>query len=98
MITLSKRIIAVAAVIAAAAAPSTASARLIAAAPDSGPVGAAVPIQAPSATPQQQAGTSQGFQWDDAGIGAAGVLVLVGAGAGAVTLAGRRRTHEARVS
>jgi hypothetical protein len=34
-----------------------------------------------------------GFQWGDAGIGAAGVLALVGVGAGA-TLVIRRRAHQ----
>ncbi|MFZ0971259.1 MAG: hypothetical protein WAN22_03470 [Solirubrobacteraceae bacterium] len=34
-----------------------------------------------------------GFQWDDAGIGAAGVLALVGVGAG-VTVVIRRRVRE----
>jgi hypothetical protein len=34
--------------------------------------------------------SSGGFQWDDAGIGAAAMLALLGAG-GSVTLAARRR-------
>jgi hypothetical protein len=34
----------------------------------------------------------QGFQWSDAGIGAAGMVVLLGAGAGVATVM-RRRTH-----
>jgi hypothetical protein len=37
--------------------------------------------------------SQDGFQWGDAGIGAAGVLALVGVGAGA-TLVIRRRTHQ----
>jgi hypothetical protein len=36
---------------------------------------------------------SAGFQWDDAGIGAAGAIVLVGVGAGAATTIRRRRTN-----
>ena len=36
---------------------------------------------------------SPGFQWGDAGIGAAGAIVLVGAGAGAATTIRRRRTN-----
>jgi hypothetical protein len=39
-----------------------------------------------------------GFQWDDAGIGAAGILALLGLGAGSVTAITRRRTHHTRVS
>ncbi|MFZ0378695.1 MAG: hypothetical protein WCD11_24625 [Solirubrobacteraceae bacterium] len=39
-----------------------------------------------------------GFQWDDAGIGAAGILALLGLGAGSVTAITRRRTHPTRVS
>jgi hypothetical protein len=34
-----------------------------------------------------------GFQWDDAGIGAAGAIVLLSAGAGAATTIRRRRTR-----
>jgi hypothetical protein len=34
-----------------------------------------------------------GFQWGDAGIGAGGVLVVLGAGAGAAGVARRRRGH-----
>ncbi|HTP19520.1 MAG TPA: hypothetical protein VMJ65_07945 [Solirubrobacteraceae bacterium] len=34
-----------------------------------------------------------GFQWGDAGIGGAGGIVLVGAGAGAAAVIRRRRTH-----
>lgn len=54
----------------------------------------------PTATsPIHTAGPSShdGFQWDDAGIGAAVVLTLVGVGAGA-TLVIRRRTHPPLVS
>jgi hypothetical protein len=36
---------------------------------------------------------SAGFQWDDAGIGAAGAIVLLGAGAGTATTIRRRRTR-----
>jgi hypothetical protein len=40
------------------------------------------------------AATSQGgFQWGDAGIGAAGMIVLLGAGAGAVGVMRGRRAH-----
>jgi hypothetical protein len=43
------------------------------------------------------ASSTQGFHWDDAGIGAVGVLVLVGLGSGAV-VARRRRTQQALTS
>ncbi len=39
-----------------------------------------------SRLPQAQ----QGFQWGDAGLGAAGMLVLLGAGSGAVVAVRRR--------
>ena len=39
-----------------------------------------------------QAGAN-GFPWDDAGIGAAGMLGLLGAGGATVVLARRRREH-----
>jgi len=49
-------------------------------------------VQAPSA-PQvvSTETTSSAFQWDDAGIGAAGMLALMSLGAGAVLLLGRHR-------
>ncbi len=37
--------------------------------------------------------SSPSFQWGDAGIGAAGVIVLLGAGSGTVGLMRRRRSH-----
>jgi hypothetical protein len=43
------------------------------------------PAPAPSAAP------APGFQWDDAGIGAAGTVLLLGAGALAAGVARRRR-------
>ncbi|HEV7176616.1 MAG TPA: hypothetical protein VGN29_14040 [Solirubrobacteraceae bacterium] len=42
---------------------------------------------------QPEASGPAGFQWDDAGIGAAGAIVLLGAGAGAATTIRRRRTR-----
>jgi hypothetical protein len=49
------------------------------------------PAPPPSAAPAQAAG----FQWDDAGIGAAGTVVLLGAGALSAGVARRRRTQHA---
>jgi uncharacterized protein (TIGR03382 family) len=75
-------------VIAAASFPAAAQARFF---ENSGR--AVSPIAAVAHTtgvPSRQAGaaTQSGFQWGDAGIGAAGTLVLLGAGASVV---GRRR-------
>ncbi len=55
--------------------------------PSPSPVGRAVPSTSTSAQP--------GFQWEDAAIGAAGAVVLLGAGASASGVARRRRTHRA---
>ena len=49
----------------------------------------------PSVAPAvRSAATSQGgFQWGDAGIGAAGMIVLLGAGAGTAGVMRNRRAH-----
>jgi hypothetical protein len=49
------------------------------------------PAPAPSGPSTQPAG----FQWDDAGVGAAGTVLLLGAGAMTAGVARRRRTHHA---
>jgi hypothetical protein len=46
-----------------------------------------------SAVPRAAAPASEGFQWGDAGIGAAGVLALVGVGSGGLMMI-RRRVHQ----
>jgi len=51
----------------------------------SGPV-----ARARSATRQGTVSSSNGFQWGDAGIGAAGVLVLISVGSGAAVAIRRR--------
>jgi hypothetical protein len=43
------------------------------------------------------ASSSQGFQWDDAGIGAAGAVVLLGAGAVASGAVRRRRSYSSAI-
>jgi|SRR5437899_346552 len=51
-------------------------------------------VQVPSAPQVVSTGTtssSSAFQWDDAGIGAAGMLALMSLGGGAVLLLGRHR-------
>ena len=91
-----KRALAVGLITGAAAFPAAAQAQF---AEDGGGASAAaqVPVtgpqsgsQAASIPPAQSSGSS--FQWDDAGIGAAGaVVLLVGAGAAGATLTRRRR-------
>jgi hypothetical protein len=87
-----KRILTVATVLLAVSAPSAAYARFV----QDPPAPSAMSSQVQSAIVPfgQRATTSsrQGFQWDDAGIGAAGVLVLAGVGSGAVVTR-RRRVH-----
>jgi hypothetical protein len=94
MLKLTKRIAIAAAVTLAVSAPSAAYARLNLNPPATGP---AVSSQTVHNTAQLSAGkasasSSQGFQWDDAGVGAAGVLMLVSLGSGTM-LVRRRRTH-----
>jgi hypothetical protein len=85
MLKTATRVATGAAIVLAAGAPTAAYARF-----DLNPVpshpAAAAPAPAVSAAP------SETFHWDDAGIGAAGALVLVGVGSGTL-LARRRRPH-----
>jgi hypothetical protein len=91
MLKMTKRLLAGAVVIAATSAPSAASARLNLD-PPVAPAATqhARPAVTPSA-PRAEAASSQGFRWDDAGIGAAGIVVLIGTGAAAAVVA---RRHE----
>jgi hypothetical protein len=93
MITLTKRIATAATVVLAASAPSAAYARFNLDPPAKAPVVSSQTVQntAPPSARGSSASSSPGFQWDDAGVGAAGVLMLVGIGSGTV-LARRRRT------
>ncbi|HEY2437002.1 MAG TPA: hypothetical protein VGH93_07460 [Solirubrobacteraceae bacterium] len=90
MFTFIKRFLAVATLIVAAAAPSVAGATVLAAGAGSG--GPAHPVIVVSA-PRASAPSSPGFQWGDAGIGAAGVLALAGIGTGAALMVRRRAQH-----
>jgi hypothetical protein len=77
-----------AAVIVAAAAPSGAAAR-----PLYDPPGSSYSVPVPAvqtAAAQPMAQSEQGFRWDDAGVGAAGMLVLVGVGSSAAVAVRRR--------
>ncbi len=83
MLTLIKRVFAAAIVIAAVAAPTAAYAQVnerpsaVVGVPVEPPYVAGSPASAaPAAT------SSAGFQWGDAGIGAASLLVLIGVGTG----------------
>ena len=83
---LNRRALTTAAVLVAACLPSTAAATPLYQHHDTGGV-VETPVPA-EAAPQP------GFQWDDAGLGAAGMLVLVGVGSGTV-VAMRRRSARA---
>lgn len=76
--------------LAAAALPTGAQARVIFDPPNEAQ--ASQPVRPVTIVRQPQANGSAGFQWDDAGIGAAGAIVLLGAGAGAATTIRRRRS------
>jgi hypothetical protein len=57
------------------------------------------PAQIPAPVVEVRDVPSSGFDWGDAGIGAAGMLALFGiAGGSAVLLLGRRRRHGVRVA
>src|ERR1700744_4273821 len=93
MVTLIKRVLAAAIVIAAVAAPTAAYARVIE--PSLGAEKFAVepPISTPTHSQSTPTATpSSSFQWADAGIGAGTLLVLIGVG-GAAAAVYRRRTH-----
>ncbi len=79
----------------AAAFPAAAHARFELDPPGGGAV--APPVQAPAPQPaaSAQSDGSNGFQWGDAGIGAGGTVVLLGAGAVAASAARRRRSQRA---
>ena len=51
------------------------------------------PARVATVVQMPEANAPSSFQWDDAGIGAAGAIVLLGAGAGAATTIRRRRTR-----
>jgi hypothetical protein len=94
MLKVTKRLLAGAVVIAAASAPSAAYAR-VNLDPPAAPAATqhAQPAVTPPA-PRAEAASSQGFRWDDAGIGAAGIVVLIGTGAGAAAVVARRHEHQ----
>ena len=74
------------AALAAAAFPAAASAKF-----DLNPT----PPPAPPAPALPVASSAPGFQWDDAGIGAAGTLALFGVAGASVVVVRQRRRHAA---
>jgi hypothetical protein len=96
MSTLLHRTLTSALVVAAASVPAAAQARepvdLPAPPPASAP-GELVAIPGPE--PASASSSGDGFQWGDAGLGAAGATVLLGAGAAVSLGVRRRRTHPA---
>jgi hypothetical protein len=108
MFTVSKRTLAAAAVTTAAIAPASAHARLNLNPPVPNAVAtAASTVSTESTAPtagtaapsagRSEAASAPGFRWDDAGIGAAGIVVLLGAGARSAAVIARRRGHSPRV-
>jgi hypothetical protein len=95
-----KRTLTAAAMIAAVSAPTTASARFnLNPEPSAAPHPARTVTPARAARPAPQANSaSGGFEWGDAGLGAAGTLVLLGTGAGSAAVIARRRGHRTAVS
>jgi len=94
MLKLTKRIATAAIAVLAASAPSAAYARINLDPPATAPAVSSQTVHnaaSPSA-PKASASSSQGIQWDDAAIGAAGVLMLVSIGSGTMLIR-RRRTH-----
>jgi hypothetical protein len=97
MFKLTKHTLAAAGAVLAAIAPAAAYARVDL----NPPVASVKSSQAPSAiVPSGRAAASSpaGFQWDDAGIGAAATAILVGAGAAASGVGRRRGTHRTAIS
>ncbi len=89
-----KRTLAAAVVIATAGFPSAAQAMFMNdSGGSSGPIPAAPPAASRVARSQPVVSSGSSFQWDDAGIGAAGTIVLIAAGAGTVGVMRRRRPH-----
>jgi hypothetical protein len=97
MLNLIKRLLIVGTVVLAVSAPSIASARLNLYTPASPATSNQVERPVVSAAAPATASSAQGFQWADAAVGAAGVLLLTGIGLGAA-LTHRRRTQQPATS
>ncbi|HTX30081.1 MAG TPA: hypothetical protein VMD09_01785 [Solirubrobacteraceae bacterium] len=86
-----KRLLVAAAAILALSAPSSAFAMVFATDGGGSAGGPAQPSSAPSVA--RAASSSQGFLWGDAGVGAASIIVLLGAGVGIASVTRQRRAH-----
>ena len=86
--TIIKRSLPAGLVIAAASFPAAAQARF-----ELNPSAGASQSPAPMVSAPSASTSSSGFQWADAGIGAAGAVLLIGGGAGAAGGLRRRRAH-----
>jgi hypothetical protein len=64
--------------------------------PSPGTPGPGQAVSSPAA-PQPTVGNESGFDWGDAGIGAAGAVVLLSAGAGGTVVVRRRRAQRAAI-
>jgi hypothetical protein len=80
-------------VICAASSPAVAQARFNLNPSPGASVSKPVQVASAPARPQPRARTQSGFQWGDAGIGAAGILVLLSVGAAGASAVRRRRVH-----
>ncbi len=95
MLKLPKRVAVVAIAVLAASAPSAAYARLNLDLPATAPVVSPQTVHtaaSPSAG-KASASATQGFQWDDAGVGAAGVIILASISSGTMLVLRRRTQH-----
>jgi hypothetical protein len=88
-----KRLLSGGLVIAAAGFPSAAQARLNLNPPPVAVASSTAPVVSRPSVHRIDASAQPGFQWGDAGIGAAGAVALLGAGAAASGVARRRRAH-----
>jgi|SRR5450755_870856 hypothetical protein len=93
MLNVTKRSLAAGLAIAAAAVPSVAQARLEFDPPVAPARSAPAHAASEASAAQPEASAQPGFQWGDAGIGAAGAVALLGAGAAASGVARRRRAQ-----
>jgi hypothetical protein len=88
-----KRLLTGGLVIAAAGFPSAAQARLNLDPPPGAVASSTAPVVSRPSVHRSEPSAQSGFQWGDAGIGAAGTVALLGAGVAASGVARRRRAH-----
>lgn len=98
MLKVTRRLLTGAVVITAVGAPSAASARLNLNPPVAPTATQPARTSVTPSAARAEASSPQGFRWDDAGVGAAGIVVLIGTGAGAATVIARRREHQTPAS